>query len=162
MAAGHRQLDALDQARLAIAVAHRHVEAVATWKWHDTLAANVGLRGETVGDDAAIANAGHDALHFGVIQAQEGGAVEGHVLDELDEGALDRVEIAIVIEMLGIDVGDHRERTVEAQEAAVALIGLDHHPVARAQARVRAIAVDDAAVDDGGIDPAGVEQRRDH
>ncbi len=50
----------------------------------------------------------------------------------------------------------------QAQEAAVALVGLDHHPVARAQAGVGAIGVDDAAIDDGRIDAAGIEQRGDH
>ena len=61
-------------------------------------------------------------------------AVEGHVLDELDEGVLDPLEAAIMLEMLGIDVGDDRDRAVEAEEAAVALVGLDHHPVALARA----------------------------
>ena len=62
-------------------------------------------------------------------------AVERHVLDELDERLLDRVEAAIMVEMLGIDVGDDRDRAVEPQEAAVALVGLDHHPVADAPSR---------------------------
>ena len=76
-----------------------------------------------------------------MIDAQHRGAVEGHVLDELDEGVLDLVEPAIMVEMLGIDVGDDRDRAVEAQEAAVALVGLDHHPVALAEPRVRAVAL---------------------
>ena len=65
-----------------------------------------------------------------MVDAEQGGAVEGHVLDELDIGVLDRVEAAIMVEMLGIDVGHDRDRAVEPQEAAVALVGLDHHPVA--------------------------------
>ena len=95
----------------------------------DILAAHIGLGGEAVGDDAPVAHARDDRLHLGMIDAQQGRAVERHVLDELDERVLDRVEAAIMIEMLGIDIGDDRDRAVEPQEAAVALVGLDHHPV---------------------------------
>ena len=102
------------------------------------------------------------ALHLGMVDAQHRGAVEGHVLDELDERVLDLVEAAVMVEMLGIDVGDDRDRAVEPQEAAVALVGLDHHPVALAEPGVGAVAVDDAAVDHRRVDPAGVEQRGDH
>ena len=41
---------------------------------------------------------------------------------------------------------------VEPQEAAVALVGLDHHPVALAEPGVGAIGVDDAAVDHGRVE----------
>ena len=67
-----------------------------------------------------------------------------------------------MVEMLGIDVGDDRDRAVEPQEAAVALVGLDHHPVGASEPGVGAVGVDDPAVDHGRIDPAGVEHRRDH
>ena len=50
----------------------------------------------------------------------------------------------------------------QLQEGAVALVGLDHHPVAGAQPRVGAVGVDDAAIDHGRIEAAGVEQGRDH
>ena len=97
-----------------------------------------------------------------MVDAQHREPVEGHVLDELDERVLDPVEAAVMLEMLGIDVGDDRDRAVEPQEAAVALVGLDHPPVALAEPGVGAVAVDDAAVDHGRVEPAAVEQRRDH
>jgi hypothetical protein len=97
-----------------------------------------------------------------MIDAEQGRAVEGDVLDELDEGVLHLVEAAIMVEMLGIDVGDHRDRAVEAEEGAVALVRLDHHPVGAAEPRVGAVGVDDAAVDHGRVDAARVEQGRDH
>ena len=86
-------------------------------------------------------SARHDRLHLGMIDAEHRGAIERHVLDELDEGVLDRVEAAVMVEMLGIDVGDDRDRAVEPQEAAVALVGLDHHPVAVAEPGVGAVAL---------------------
>ena len=98
----------------------------------------------------------------GMVHAHHREAVERHVLDELAVGLLDLFEPAVMLEMLGIDVGDDRDRPVEAEEAAVAFVGLDHHPVALAEPRVRSVAIDDAAVDDGRIEPAGVEHRSDH
>ena len=65
-------------------------------------------------------------------------------------------------EMLGIDVGDDRDGPIEPQEAAVALVGLDHPPIALPQAGVGTVAVDDAAVDHGRIEPPAVEHRGDH
>ncbi len=67
-----------------------------------------------------------------------------------------------MVEMLGIDVGDDRDRPVEPQEAAVAFIGFDHHPLGLAQSGVGAIAVDDPAIDHRRVHPPGVEQASDH
>ena len=69
---------------------------------------------------------------------------------------------AVMVEMLGIDVGDDGDVGRQLQEGAVALVGLHHHPLALAHAGIGAVGVDDAAIDDGRIEPAGVEQRRDH
>jgi hypothetical protein len=58
-----------------------------------------------------------------VVAAQHRRAVERNVLDELDERLLDGFEAAVMVEVLGIDVGDDRDRAVEPQEAAVAFVG---------------------------------------
>src|SRR3546814_7784799 len=42
------------------------------------------------------------------------------------------------------------------------LVGLDDHPVAGAEARIRSVGVDDAAVDNGGVEPGTVQQGRHH
>ncbi len=97
-----------------------------------------------------------------MIEAKQRGTIKGHIFDERDKRILYRVERTIMVEMFGIDVGHHRNRAVEAQKAAIALIGLHHHPVARAQPRVGAIAIDDPAIDDGWVNPARIEQGRDH
>ena len=67
----------------------------------------------------------------------------------------------VVVEMLGIDIGDDGDVGRQLDEGAVALVGLDHHPLAVAQPGIGAIGVDDAAIDDGGVEFAGIEQRRD-
>ena len=65
-----------------------------------------------------------------------------------------------MVEMFGIDIGHDRDGAVQSQEAAVALVGFDHHPVGLANPRVRAIRVDDPAINDCRIDPTRVEQFR--
>src|SRR5439155_8438847 len=105
MAARHRQLDTGKHAGSALAAADRHVEAVATGERNDIVAPDVRLGGEAVSDDAPVAHPGDDRLHFRMIDAQQRGAIERHILDELDERILHLVEAAIMIEMLGIDIG---------------------------------------------------------
>ena len=132
--ARHRHEHALDQPPLAVDAEHRHVEPAAAIVRLDIVGAKVGQRRRAIGDDPPVADPAEDALHLGMVDAHHREPVEGHILDELDEGVLDRVEAAIMLEMLGIDVGDDRDRPVEPQEAAVALVGLDHHPVGRCRA----------------------------
>src|SRR3546814_3437795 len=91
---------------------------------------------------------------LGVIKTEHRGAIKEHILDELDEGGLDRVEAAIMVEMFRIEVGDDRDRAVEAQEAAVALVALDHPPVQPSEPSVRSVIVDDPTVDGGRVEPA--------
>ena len=52
----------------------------------------------------------------------------------------------------------HLARERQARKAAVALIGLDHHPLASPQAGVGAVRVDDPTVDDRRVHAAGIEQ----
>ena len=66
-----------------------------------------------------------------------------------------------VVEVLGIDVGDDADLGRQPDEGAVALVGLDDHPLALAEPRVRAPGVDDAAGDDGRVQPGFGEDVRD-
>src|SRR4029453_5499 len=64
---------------------------------------------EAIRDDPPVADAADQALHLGMVDAHDGEAVERHILNELDEGVLGPVERAVMLEMLGIDVGDDRD-----------------------------------------------------
>src|SRR3546814_18955171 len=64
VAAGHRQHQAGDRAACARTIAHRHVETVAARHWRDIVAAHNGLGGKAIGDDAPVAEARGDRLHF--------------------------------------------------------------------------------------------------
>ena len=62
--------------------------------------------------------------------------------------------------MIGIDVGDHRDQRIQAQEAAVAFVGFGHQPLAAAQARIGAGGEQLAADDEGRIDAALAQHAR--
>ena len=161
--AEHRQAQVDDGARfVGRAVLDRDVEVGAAAVEPEVDGAHVGVGADAVGDDAAVGDARDQRLHLGMVGAQHGEAVERDVLDEAHEGVAQRVEGAVVVEMLGIDVGDDGDDGRQAQEGAVRFVGLDHHPVAAAQPGVGAVGVDDAAVDDRGIEPAGIEHGGDH
>src|SRR3546814_1627158 len=76
-------------------------------------------------------------------------------VQELGERIAHAREVAaVVLQVVGVDVGDDRDQRVQAQEAAVALVGLGHQPVAAAQARVCAGGEQLAADDEGRVEPA--------
>ena len=118
---------------------------------------HLGLRAEPVGHDAAVLDAPDQALHLRVVDAERGDAVERNVLDEGAVGPAHRVEVAVELHVLAVDVGDDGGDGRQLDEAAVGLVGLDHHPVARAEPRVGAVGIDDAAVDDRRVQPGAVE-----
>ena len=93
-----------------------------------------------------------------IVQADDRGAVERHLVDELDEGGADVVERRVVIQVLAIDVGDHGDDGRELEERAVALVGFHHQEIAVADARVRAAHGADASADHHGGVEAGVVQ----
>src|SRR3546814_20652497 len=80
-----------------------------------------------------------------MVQAQQRRAIERHVLDKLEIRRLDVIEIAIMVEMFGLDIGDDSDRPVEMQDNDVALVGIDQQPVRRADPGVRAINIEIAS-----------------
>ena len=69
-----------------------------------------------------------------MVEAHHGEAIERKVLDEGEERLLDRVEGLEMVEVLGVDIGDDGDVGGQFQKRAVALVGLDHHPVAARRA----------------------------
>ena len=121
---------------------------------------DVGLRGGAVRNGAA-ADFGEQALHVGVVEADDHGAVERHLVDELDEGGAYGVERRVVIQMLAIDVGDHGDDGREFEEGAVALVGFHHQEIAAPHAGVGAAHGADASAHyDGGVEAGEIEDGR--
>ena len=136
MPSGHWQDDALYRALRSVAGADNDIEAIATGERCYILAANVGLRRKTISDNPAIADIGQNRLNLWMVEAHDCRAIKRHVLDKFDKGPFDGIEITIMVKMLWIDVGDNRQRPIKAQEAAVAFVSLNNHPVTRTQTRV--------------------------
>ena len=67
---------------------------------------------------------GDTAPQLGIVGAGDDRAVERHLVGEVDEGLLQVGEAAVVLQVLAVDVGDHRNRRRQLQERAVALVGL--------------------------------------
>ncbi len=159
----HRQPQSIDRGRRAgLAVADHHVEQRDRAIRAHIGEAHVGLRVLAIGDDAAVLDAAHQRLHFGMVDAHHAEAVERHVLDEVAECLAHAIEGAVMVEVLRVDIGDHGDLGRQLQERAVAFVGLHDHPFALAHARIGAVGVDDAAIDDGRVEPARLEQGGDH
>ena len=65
------------------------------------------------------------------------------------------------VHMLWIDIGDDADLGGELQEGAVGFVGLDHHPLAFANARVGSPVIDDAAGNHRWVEPAAFQQAGD-
>jgi hypothetical protein len=96
----------------------------------------------------------HDRAHAGIVGAEDRGAVERHLVDELDEGLLQLGEVvAVGVHVVGVDVRDDRHHRQQVEERGVRLVGLDDDVVAGAEPGVRAGGVEAAADDEGRVEP---------
>ena len=101
-------------------------------------------------------------LDLGMVEAKHREAIKGHILDKALERIAHGVEVAVKIKMIRVLVGDLCDGRRQAKESAVALVCFHNDPFARAQPRIGAIGVDDAAIDHGRVHAACIEQRRNH
>src|SRR5213593_1884307 len=121
----------------------------------------VRARLEPIRDDPLLDSRDQE-LDVRLIQAEHRRAVEGHLVDEGDEGVADRVEGAVVVEVLGVDRRDDRDRRRQLQERAVGLVGFGDEELALAQPRVRAETRHPAADDDRRVEAALGQHGADH
>ena len=138
----------------ACAIGDHRVEMAAIGVQVDIGGADIGLRAEAVGQDTPVRQFGDHALDDGMVDAQNR---KPKNLERLMQCR----DVAVKIEVFGIDVGDDRDRRRQARKGAVAFIRLDDHPVAGAEPRVGAVGVDNAAIDYGRIEPGGLQERAD-
>src|SRR5512143_2375295 len=117
--------------------------------------------GEPVGD-VGLLHGGDQLLDIRVVDAQDREPVEGDLVDEVEERLLDLPDPRIEIEVLRVDVGDHRHRRGKLQERAVALVRLRDKELSLAQLRVGPEAVQLASHDRGRVPAGRREHRGDH
>jgi hypothetical protein len=98
-----------------------------------------------------------DLLDVRVVETEEGDAEERHRRGELGEGGFQVGEVAIGVEVLEVDVVDHRHDGTQLQERAVELVGLGDEELPLAEAGVRPHRADPSADDDRRIEARRLE-----
>jgi hypothetical protein len=78
-------------------------------------AVHVGLRRETIGDDAPLQTRQQPA-HASVVQAGDGRAIERHTVREGHECVLHRLDRSVGIKVLGLDGRQQRQDGEQRQE----------------------------------------------
>ena len=123
---------------------------------------HIGLRVEAIGDNAFIGHSRDQRLHFRVVDAQHGIAIERQILDKAEIGLTHVFKHAVMIHMFRVYIGDDANGRGQVRKRAVAFISLYHHPVALAKACVRTVFIDDAAIDDSGVETALLQHHANH
>src|SRR5262245_51697622 len=85
---------------------------------------DVGLRAEAVGQNSTVRQFRDDFLHNRMVEAQRGETIEWDIPDKLLERLAQRVEVSVVIEMLGVDIGDDCDCRRQSCKGAIAFIRL--------------------------------------
>ncbi len=136
----------------AVAPLHREVHLLAHGA--DVDGPHLGLLADAIAGHRAL-HVGHDFAYRRVVDAEDRRAIEGHAMQEFQEGALELAEVVpIGFHVVGVDVGHHRHHRHQVQERCIGLVGLDHDVVAAAELGVRARAVQAPADDESGVQPA--------
>ena len=110
--------------------------------------------------DTRVRERRRDALRAGVVGADDDRLAR--LVAEGDERVVERVARAPVVEVVGIDVRDERDRRVVEQERAVGLVGLDHEQVVRSGAARDTGIGDHSPADERRVGALGTEGRHDH
>ena len=105
---------------------------------------------------------GRTAARCSIVGARDDAAVERHLVGEVDERLLQVVEAAVVLEVLVVDVRNHRNRRKQFQKRPVALVRLRHHELAASEPRVAAEGAQPPADHRRRIEPGALEHQRDH
>ena len=122
---------------------------------------DVGLGREAVGDEPPL-ELGDDALQVRVVEAEDDRAVERDLVGEADERLLDLLDVRIVVEVLGVDVGQDGDERGEEEERPVALVGFGDEEIPGSELGVGPEGVQPAADDDGRVEAGLVEEDGDH
>ncbi|MNU98277.1 hypothetical protein D3C71_883820 [compost metagenome] len=103
-----------------------------------------------------------DFAHDRIVQAHHRQTVERQVVQELDEGFLQLVEVTVVgRHVVGVDVGDHGHQRLQVQEAGVAFVGFGDQVTAGAELGIGARGIQTATDDERRVQATGSEHRSD-
>ncbi len=97
-----------------------------------------------------------------VVEACDHAAVERRLVGEIDEGLLQVLEAAVVLEVLVVDVRNHRNRWKQFQKRSVALVCLGDHELTLPEPRVAAERSQPSADHRCRIQSRSFQHQRDH
>src|SRR5262249_3642192 len=83
------------------------------------------------GDDSAL-HLRDQSLHRRFVEAKNGCAVKGDLVQEGQESRLNILEVSVIVEMVRLNVRDDRDGRRKEQEGAVALVGFKDNIIALA------------------------------
>ncbi|MNI15165.1 hypothetical protein D3C73_684570 [compost metagenome] len=123
--------------------------------------AHVAVFAEAVGDGRTL-DLREDFTHHRIVQAHHCQTVERQVVQELDEGFLQLVEVTVVgRHVVGVDVGDHGHQRLQVQEAGVAFVGFGDQVAAGAKLGIGARGIQAATDHECRVQATGGEHRSD-
>src|SRR4029450_303125 len=125
------------------------------------LAPDLGGGGEPVGDHLAGGGPGQ-AEGAGIVGAEDGRAAGRKPADEGPEGGRDRGQVAPVVEVVGLDVGDHGHLGGQLQERPVGLVGLGHEGGTPPGGGVDAAGLEVATDRERRVEPGRLQDGNDH
>ena len=130
-----------------------HHELCAVTLVDDFRGLEIRLAGEPVSHQAFF-DLGNHPLQVMIIETQHDQPVEWHLVDKIDKGRANLIEILVVVEMVLIDIGDHGNGRRQLQERTIRFVGLGNQELALAELCVRTDRIKSAADHHGRIDVA--------
>ena len=97
-----------------------------------------------------------------IIGAGHHGAVEWHLVGKVHERLLQVGEPAVTLEMLAIDIRNHRQCRKQLEKRTIAFVRFGHHQLAAAEPRVAAKGAQPSANRRRGIESRPLQHERDH
>ena len=119
----------------------------------------IGIRRDAVGKHRSL-DGGQDLSHLRIVNSQNRRAIEWNPVRKFDESFSDAIEGAVVVDVLGVDAGNHRQNRRKLQERPIAFVRLNQQEIALSQTSIRSKGIDPSPDDDRGIFAGGVEDSR--
>ena len=120
-----------------VGVAVTQAESAGKWTARNVGSLDIGLSRRSVSDGAPADLRKHPCT-LRIVQADNHRSVKWHLVDELEKGGADGVQIGVVIQVFAVHVGDHRDDRRQLEEGAIAFVGFHYQEIAMPNARVGA------------------------
>lgn len=147
----------------ARAIGEAHGEGIAETASARNLEADVAIGTPLLAvNDGSLANSTRNLRKSWIVRADDGSAIVRQQREKISESVIYRLEAAVMVEMVGLDVCHERDVRGKMHEGTIRLVGLDDVILARAALGIGVVAIDRAADDEARIEPHAIDGRRKH